>query len=100
MARRRESLSELIRKLPSYYTIRQNFRRGRDWDSLKRDLISLGEKRGMEIDLIDGVRLSDLDVWALVRPSKTEPKIRVLVEGEDRVRAEELLEEIKKVLQV
>ncbi|MDK2383346.1 MAG: phosphoglucosamine mutase, partial [Candidatus Korarchaeota archaeon] len=78
MASKKRSISELVSELPKYHTISANFPTRRDWSSLKRDLISLGERRCMEIDLTDGVRLSDLEVWGLIRPSKTEPKIRVL----------------------
>ncbi len=98
MASKKRSISDLVSELPKYHTIRANFPRRRDWDSLKRDLISLGERRGMEIDLTDGVRLSDLEVWGLIRPSKTEPKIRVLVESDDRSKAEEFLREVEKVV--
>ncbi len=45
---------------------------------------------GLANDL-DGVRVDTEDGWLLVRPSGTEPKIRVTVEAADPDRAEELL---------
>ncbi len=98
MASRGKSVSQLVDELPKYHTLRVNLPRQRDWESVRRDLISMGERRGMEVDLTDGVRLSDLEVWGLIRPSKTEPKIRILVESEDPSKAEEFLEEIKRVV--
>ncbi len=98
MASKGIPISELIDKLPRYHMIRRNFEIKRNWDSLRKDLISLSRKRGMEIDLTDGVRLYDEESWALIRPSKTEPKIRVLTEAKDPSVAEELLEVVREIL--
>jgi len=44
-----------------------------------------------EFSEIDGLRLCWCDLeWALIRPSGTEPVIRITVESKDRVRAQEL----------
>ncbi len=98
MASKGMPISKLIDGLPRYHMIRKNFGIKRDWDSLRKDLISLGRKRGMEVDLTDGVRLYDEESWALIRPSKTEPKIRVLTEAKDPSVAEELLEVVREIL--
>ncbi|MCD6244976.1 MAG: phosphoglucosamine mutase [Candidatus Korarchaeota archaeon] len=92
------SISEIIYELPKYHMIRENFKIERSWDEIKEELLSLAERRGMALDLTDGVKMSDMESWALVRPSKTEPKIRVLVESEDIEVARELLSEIRRVL--
>lgn len=98
MASKGKGIGELVSELPDYITLRVNFQLKEDWSSIEGKLISLGERRGMDVDLTDGVRLSDLDVWGLVRPSKTEPKIRVLVESDDINKAESFLDEIKGIL--
>jgi len=41
---------------------------------------------------VDGVRLDLIDGWTLIRPSGTEPVIRITVEAKMRKRAKELLE--------
>ncbi|HIE32222.1 MAG TPA: phosphoglucosamine mutase [Methanosarcinales archaeon] len=47
---------------------------------------------------LDGVRLALDDAWALVRPSGTEPLIRITVEGETRVEVERLYLQIEKII--
>ncbi len=98
MSHKRISISELIEELPRYHMIRKNFGIKSSWDSLKENLISFGKKREMNIDLTDGVKLSTAESWALIRLSRTEPKIRVLVEARDPLKAEELIKAIEKVL--
>lgn len=46
--------------------------------------------------LVDGMRLDWEDGWVLVRPSNTEPVIRIQSEGGTRERAEELAKSIRK----
>lgn len=46
--------------------------------------ISDGLRKLGEINTIDGVRVDLPDGWILVRPSGTEPKIRITVESKDR----------------
>jgi phosphomannomutase len=42
------------------------------------------------VETVDGVRLSFSDGWLLVRPSGTEPKIRITAEATSEQRAKEL----------
>lgn len=47
---------------------------------------------GPEIEKVDGLKIwSDKHSWALIRPSGTEPVIRVFTEGETKEKAESLL---------
>ena len=49
-----------------------------------------------EISTIDGVRLQLDDGWVLLRPSGTEPIIRITVEAQNNKRVNNLLEASKK----
>jgi phosphoglucosamine mutase len=44
----------------------------------------------LSFDTIDGVKLNFPDGWLLVRPSGTEPKIRVTAEAKDEQAARDL----------
>jgi phosphomannomutase len=55
-----------------------------------------------QLTTIDGLRLAFSDGWLLIRPSGTEPKIRITAEAKNEARARELynlgLEAIQKSL--
>jgi len=60
-----------------------------------------GELRALpssDISTIDGIRLGFDDAWALVRPSGTEPLIRITVEGATSGVVEKLYHEIHKIV--
>jgi len=50
------------------------------------------------IEKIDGITISDKDWWVNVRPSNTEPLIRITAEAEKEDMLNELIEEVKKIL--
>jgi phosphomannomutase len=50
------------------------------------------ELEGAEVSEIDGIRLELEEGWLLVRPSGTEPYIRVTAEGKTEKNAAELAE--------
>ncbi|MDG6929271.1 MAG: phosphoglucosamine mutase [Nitrososphaerota archaeon] len=89
LAERRKKLSEAMAELPAFYQ-----RKGKV-PSGKADVTrALSEDAGgAQVDLTDGVKLSFGDgSWVLVRPSGTEPLIRVFAEAKTENRAEELYE--------
>jgi phosphomannomutase len=83
-------LSQVVRKLPRYVIVK---------DKLARPNASLeavyGALRGTfpdaGVDTQDGLRLSWRDRWVHVRPSGTEPIVRVIAEAPDEVQARELV---------
>jgi phosphomannomutase len=55
-------------------------------------------RRGARVDRADGVRADFADGWMHVRPSNTEPIVRVIAEAPSRDRAESLAEEARSLL--
>jgi phosphomannomutase/phosphoglucomutase len=89
------SLSALADELPAMTLIKEKIRSSR-----ARHAVAALEKAfsGEELDRTDGIRLNRDDAWALVRPSGTEPLLRILVEAEKKEQAEALHREIKHLL--
>lgn len=92
LSKREEKLSEIVDSLPRYPSIHEkNFSCP---DRLKFDVVDKVKVRfknaGLGVIDIDGVKLIDGDGWVLLRPSNTEPVIRVSAEA----RSEEKLEEL------
>ncbi|MDI9633713.1 MAG: phosphoglucosamine mutase [Methanolinea sp.] len=86
-----ESLSTLAGKMPRFSLIKEKFRE-KDPEGL---IARLREHfSGENLDLTDGIRINRGDSWALVRPSGTEPLVRVMVESESEETARRLYGEI------
>lgn len=98
MSSKGSSLSDIVKDFPEYYVLRRDFPSVKGWKEIEGELIRIAAERGMEVELTDGIKISSEELWALVRPSKTELKIRVLVEGEERRGVDTLMEELSKVI--
>jgi len=95
-----EKLSEIVDSLPKYPSIyEKNFECP---DNLKFAAIEKLRSRfkdyGLTILDMDGVKLLDKDGWVLLRPSNTEPIIRVSAEAKTEKKLKELYEFAKKEL--
>jgi phosphoglucosamine mutase len=74
--------------VPVYPLIRGNIgSKGLEMARLEADLAAL---KPLSVDNTDGVKLVFSDGWLLVRPSGTEPKIRITAEAKTEARAREL----------
>ena len=59
---------------------------------------SLRAMEPVSVSTVDGIKLNFSDGWLLVRPSGTEPKIRVTVEAKGRVRGQSLYCEAVRII--
>jgi len=81
-------LSVLVDELPTYVLLRGSIN---GTSSLMPLLESkLAVETSAELNTIDGLRLGFNDGWLLIRPSGTEPKIRITAEAKSEQRAIEL----------
>jgi phosphomannomutase/phosphoglucomutase len=71
-------LSKLIDQLPVFHMIKEKIQTENP-DHLIEHLAE--SCKGYKIDRTDGLRITKGDAWALVRPSGTEPLVRVMVES-------------------
>ncbi|MFC1917165.1 phosphoglucosamine mutase [Chloroflexota bacterium] len=93
----RHRLSELVDSIPAYPLLRGTVSsEGIGIDGLESRLMTL--KPG-SVDNIDGLKLNFEDGWLLVRPSGTEPKIRLTAEAKTEVRVRELYDAGFRVIQ-
>ena len=90
------SLREEVRKLPKRYLIKTKIplKPGTD---LNKVIGMLQQKfKNQRIVLVDGIKVIGKDQWFLVRPSGTEPLLRIFVEAADREEMEKLLNNLLK----
>ncbi|ADI73059.1 phosphoglucomutase/phosphomannomutase alpha/beta/alpha domain I [Methanohalobium evestigatum Z-7303] len=86
-------LSKLAEDVPEYYNSKTKI----PCNNLEHTMECIKKKVhednvGIKIDTIDGVKVWFEDGWVLVRPSGTEPIIRVYAESKTMSRAEKLME--------
>src|SRR5467141_2404638 len=95
LARERIPVSELVARAPRYTIVKAKVERGtRNAESMGKVYAALRANfPEASADTQDGLRLAWPDRWLHVRPSGTEPIIRLIAEAPSSVGAERLIEE-------
>ena len=83
--------SELVDAIPVYPLRRGSV--GSDGVTISRLESNLKALKPISVSNTDGLKLDFADGWLLVRPSGTEPKIRLTAEAKTEVRAQQLYDE-------
>jgi phosphomannomutase len=93
MAETGRKLSELVAELPAYAIVKEKYTVARE---RLPDLFASLERRWPEAaaDRQDGLRLDWPDRWVQVRPSNTEPIVRVIAEAPRAEEAQQLCREV------
>ena len=88
-------LSALVSELPQYVMIKHRLERAGDGDDLASAMEKVSRRFADEdVNTADGVRVDVADGWVHLRPSNTEPIIRLIAEAGTRERAWELIDEV------
>ncbi|WP_339104116.1 phosphoglucosamine mutase [Haloterrigena salinisoli] len=91
------SLAGLVDDLETY-PIRRTSIEVDDKERVMETVEATVRERYDEIDALDGVRIDHGDGWTLVRPSGTEPVVRITAEARDDDRADELFEDAREIV--
>ncbi|GMV66928.1 MAG: phosphomannomutase [Candidatus Hinthialibacteria bacterium] len=95
LAREGKTLSEMIATYPPAIMVKTKFA---SRDGLWEDLQASAEKWWPEakVDRLDGLKWIWKDRWIHLRPSNTEPILRIIAEAPDLTEAQTLVQEMKK----
>lgn len=97
MAETGRKLSELVAELPVYHIVKDKYTVPRE--HLPKLYESLTQRwPEAAVNRLDGLRLDWKDRWLHVRPSNTEPIIRVIAEAPKQAEATELCQAVEKLL--
>lgn len=97
----KKRLSEIIDKLPSYYNYKDKIPCPNNLKEkvMKKILSKIRMEKAFKIETIDGVKIwKNRETWILIRPSGTEPIIRIFAEAKSIEEARKLVEEYKEKL--
>lgn len=97
IAARKQPLSEIVKAIPAYAIVKDKA------DVDPAVLETMPEKMqaafaDQKIDLQDGVRVDWEDKWVHVRPSNTEPIIRIIAEASEVPQAQALIQRVRETL--
>ena len=92
-------LSELLKEIPEYKNIKEKIPAD---EKKAKEIISAAKKYAEENKLdyvdIDGIRINYKNSWVIVRPSGTEPYVRIFAEAKTEEEAKDLIKKHKKIL--
>ncbi len=91
LARTQQTVSELVKAGPRYTIVKAKTPRG---PALEPVYMALRQRfADAQVDTQDGLRLAWRDRWLHVRPSNTEPIVRLIAEAPTSVAARQLVDE-------
>ena len=94
----RHKLSSLVDRIPQYPIIRSSVASDESISSnLKKKMLAL---KPISVSNIDGIKLNFEDGWVLIRPSGTEPKIRLTAEARTEARARQFYDGSLRIIKV
>ena len=97
LAARRQPLSAIAKSIPAYAIVKDKI--AFDADIAARAVPALRHAfSDQNIDLQDGVRIDWFDRWVHVRPSNTEPIMRIIAEAPTAADANALIAEVKRAI--
>jgi len=93
LAQTGERISDLVRQLPQLTTLKHNVAvEPHRLYSVLQEFRAAVEEDGIEVDSTDGIKVTLPAGWVHVRGSNTESMIRIIVEAEEKIAAQELLD--------
>ncbi len=99
MVARAGPFSELVAGVETYPLRRESVRTDRKVAVMERVTTLVADRYDGEVDDRDGVRVGFDDGWLLIRPSGTEPLVRLTAEARDEGRADELVESARTLVE-
>lgn len=98
VSRENRPFSEILKPFQKYVTSGEiNFEIEDRKGAVKR-VESYFKKKGLKVSKLDGVKGEGNNFWCLVRPSNTEPLLRMVVEAKNKEILRKKVEEIKKII--
>jgi len=96
MVKRGQRLSQIIAQYPKYYMKKEKLKISKEkFEARKGRLAKILKGR---VNRVDGIRITTKDYWLHIRPSQTEPFIRIIGEAKDRKQIEERIRKVKHIL--
>ncbi|MGP6239406.1 phosphoglucosamine mutase [Cuniculiplasma sp. SKW4] len=96
MAKKGKKLSEIIKEVPEYHITRKTIPRREDFHVIKTKLLKVFPD--WNVDETDGVKLRKEHDWILVRPSGTEPIIRIFAHSKSQEMSKQLCDNAEKII--
>ncbi len=93
---RNKKISEILATYPGYYMIKKKIKISKErFEKRKENIIKVFKGR---LNFLDGLRITTKDYWLHIRPSKTEPLIRIIGEARNKKQIEEYIKKIRDIL--
>lgn len=99
MASSGKTISDLQKEVPKYYMIKDKIEGTQEQAyRIIRQLKKNYQNKGTH-SLIDGLKIQFKNYWFHIRPSNTEPIIRLIAEGKSKEKAERIIGQLKKEIE-